>query len=332
MFSYGLAPGTGTSGGLDGASAYQIAVANGFVGTVQQWLLSLVGPQGPAGAIGPAGETGPAGPVGPQGLQGVAGPQGLVGPAGPAGPRGERGLQGVTGATGAAGDAGPRGLTGPAGPRGERGLTGVAGPQGPQGVQGERGERGETGQRGDHFATSSVTPLAISSSGSVSLVVEAGLSYTAAQYVIIAKNASIFMRGHVSSYDSVTGELVVELDYSSGSGSYDTWTVNVEAVGMPGASAYDVAVANGFVGPESAWLESLVGPAGADGAPGNGAYHHTQTTASAIWEISHNLGFYPNVTTQDEDQNDIVGGVLYIDSNTVQVVFSSAITGNAYLS
>lgn len=38
--------------------------------------------------------------------------------------------------------------------------------------------------------------------------------------------------------------------------------------GADGASAYEVAVANGFVGTEAAWLASLVGPAGAPGADG----------------------------------------------------------------
>jgi hypothetical protein len=332
MFSYGLAPGTGTATATDGASAYEIAVANGFTGTVQQWLLSLVGSQGPIGVTGPAGETGPAGPQGPQGVAGVAGPQGEVGPAGPAGPQGAQGVQGVTGATGAVGPTGLTGLTGPAGPQGERGLTGDTGAQGPQGVQGERGERGETGQRGDHFATSSVTPLAISSSGSVSLTVEPGLAYTVAQYVLIARSASQYMRGHVSSYDAVSGVLVVDLDFSSGSGSYDSWTVNIDAVGSVGASAYEVAVANGFVGPESAWLESLVGEQGPAGLPGNGAYHHVQASADNVWQITHSLGFYPNVTAQDEDGNDIVGGIMYIDENTLNVLFSANVAGDAYLS
>lgn len=43
------------SAGAVGASAYAVAVANGFTGTPQQWLASLVGapgPQGPAGAQG----------------------------------------------------------------------------------------------------------------------------------------------------------------------------------------------------------------------------------------------------------------------------------------
>lgn len=38
--------------------------------------------------------------------------------------------------------------------------------------------------------------------------------------------------------------------------------------GADGDSAYEVAVANGFVGTEAAWLASLVGPAGAPGADG----------------------------------------------------------------
>lgn len=47
--------------GADGLSAYEVAVANGFVGTEAAWLLSLVGPEGPQGDTGPQGEQGPVG-------------------------------------------------------------------------------------------------------------------------------------------------------------------------------------------------------------------------------------------------------------------------------
>jgi hypothetical protein len=57
-------------GSLEGDSAYQVAVNNGFVGTEAQWLDSLVGPTGP---------TGPTGSTGPQGVQGVQGPEGPPG-------------------------------------------------------------------------------------------------------------------------------------------------------------------------------------------------------------------------------------------------------------
>lgn len=63
---------TGDTGpaGADGDSAYEIAVAGGFVGTEAEWLASLVGPQGPQGLQGIQGEQGP------QGEQGIQGPAG----------------------------------------------------------------------------------------------------------------------------------------------------------------------------------------------------------------------------------------------------------------
>lgn len=45
-----VAGGTGTGTGAAGKSAYELAVENGFVGTVVEWLDSLVGPQGPSGS------------------------------------------------------------------------------------------------------------------------------------------------------------------------------------------------------------------------------------------------------------------------------------------
>ena len=44
--------------GQDGLSAYEIAVANGFVGTESEWIDSLIGPQGPPGADGEDGTGG----------------------------------------------------------------------------------------------------------------------------------------------------------------------------------------------------------------------------------------------------------------------------------
>lgn len=94
-----------------GLSAYEVAVANGFDGTVEEWLLSLEGPQGPQGEVGPAGPQGETGAQGPQGEPGVPGQDGpsayevavaagfngtveewllsLVGPQGPQGEPGE---------------------------------------------------------------------------------------------------------------------------------------------------------------------------------------------------------------------------------------------------
>ena len=47
--------------GTRGYSAYEVAVQNGFEGTIDEWLESLIGPVGPTGPEGPQGEIGPIG-------------------------------------------------------------------------------------------------------------------------------------------------------------------------------------------------------------------------------------------------------------------------------
>ena len=86
--------GSGGGTGIDGKSAYEIAVEHGFVGDEKTWLETLKGAQGPVGPQGPQGEKGDQGEVGPQG---PAGAQGPVGPQGERGPQGEQGVQGPAG-------------------------------------------------------------------------------------------------------------------------------------------------------------------------------------------------------------------------------------------
>ena len=62
--------------GIDGKSAYQLAVEKGFAGTEAEWIASLkgeIGPIGPQGEIGPQGLKGETGATGPQGIQGPKG-------------------------------------------------------------------------------------------------------------------------------------------------------------------------------------------------------------------------------------------------------------------
>lgn len=96
---------TGPQGspGVDGKSAYQLALDGGFVGTQEQWIASLKGADGKTPVKGVDyfdGEKGEPfkysdftpsqlaalkGPKGEQGIQGQTGPQGIPGPAGPKG-------------------------------------------------------------------------------------------------------------------------------------------------------------------------------------------------------------------------------------------------------
>jgi hypothetical protein len=59
---------------------------------------------------------------------------------------------------------------------------------------------------------------------------------------------------------------------------------------------------------------------------------HTQGSASATWVITHNLGFYPNVTVQDSAGNIVEGEITYTNTNSLTVSFASAFSGKAYLS
>ena len=110
--------------GIQGLSAYQVAVQHGFEGTEAEWLISLKGEKGETGPKGDKGNTGEKGDTGERG------PQGL---------QGERGLQGVQG------EKGEQGIQGPIGPKGEKGDQGERGPQGPQGQIGPQGPKGDTG-------------------------------------------------------------------------------------------------------------------------------------------------------------------------------------------
>lgn len=110
--------------GIQGLSAYQVAVQHGFEGTEDEWLISLKGEKGETGPKGDKGDTGE------KGATGERGPQGL---------QGERGLQGVQG------EKGEPGIQGPVGPKGEQGEQGIQGIQGPQGEPGQKGEKGDSG-------------------------------------------------------------------------------------------------------------------------------------------------------------------------------------------
>lgn len=104
-----------------------------------------------------------------------------------------------------------------------------------------------------------------------------------------------------------------------------------EVLGQNGSSAYQIAVNNGFVGTEQQWLDSLKGADGADGAPG-GSYVHNQGVPASVWNIAHNLGFFPNVTVVDSAGSKVIGDVDYVDINNLTITFSAGFSGKAYIS
>ncbi|MBL8014390.1 MAG: hypothetical protein JNN05_11140, partial [Candidatus Omnitrophica bacterium] len=77
------------------------------------------------------------------------------------------------------------------------------------------------------YASTSTDNLTIARSGTVNLNIAANLTYMPDQSVSITStaNAANFMSGTVVSYDPVTGDMSVNLNYSRGSGSFASWNV-----------------------------------------------------------------------------------------------------------
>ena len=59
-------------------------------------------------------------------------------------------------------------------------------------------------------------------------------------------------------------------------------------------------------------------------------YKHIQGVAATIWNVTHNLNKFPAVTVIDSQDNEVEGGVEYIDENNVQLCFSAPFSGCAY--
>ena len=162
--------------GIQGLSAYQVAVQHGFEGTEAEWLISLKGEKGETGPKGDKGDTGEKGATGERGPKGDTGsglnikgeldseaglPQeGVSGDAWLISGNlyvyvGENGnvvsnpkwsnVGSIQGPAGPQGPVGPKGEQGEPGPKGEPGANGAPGVQGPKGDPGEKGEKGDPG-------------------------------------------------------------------------------------------------------------------------------------------------------------------------------------------
>ena len=80
--------------------------------------------------------------------------------------------------------------------------------------------------RGDRYLTSATDSVAIGT-GSKTFNVQTGLSYITTQDITVVHNVSNHMHGSVTSYDPITGVLVVNVVEVTGSGTYNLWSINV---------------------------------------------------------------------------------------------------------
>lgn len=236
--------------GVDGASAYQLALAGGFVGTLPEWLASLEGPEGPQGIQGEPGVQGDPGEPGEDGLDGLGVPAGgTTGQYLVKASNADNDTEWIT-SGGGGGEAGPPGdsayqvavdngfvgtevewlasLVGPEGPQGDQGIQGI------QGIQGVTGNTGLTGADGD------------------------------SAYQVALDNG--FVGTELEWLASLIGPEGPQGD--EGPQGIQGETGDTGLTGADGDSAYQVALDNGFVGTQVAWLASLVGPEGPQGDQG----------------------------------------------------------------
>jgi Collagen triple helix repeat (20 copies) len=288
--------GTNGADGLDGKSAYQLALDEGFVGSLAEYLESLHGADGTDGTDGTDGLDGapgvgvPAGGTSGQILSKIDlvdfNTEWIDPPAGGGGANGyspvlaivtdgaRRCLQ-VTDWTGGSGTKPATGkyigasglvddLVDAVDIRGATGTQGVPGNDGEPGEQGAPGTDGTDGLDGSTILSGSTAPEDTEGNN--------GDYYI--QFIGISENAVL--------YGPKTGGVWsgagVQLRGPQGLPGDDGADGSPGTPGADGDSAYQIALDNGFVGDEAAWLASLVGAPGADGEDGTDGTDGTNGT------------------------------------------------------
>ncbi|MEO3860111.1 collagen-like protein [Acrocarpospora sp. B8E8] len=225
--------------------AGEVVVENTLIQTVDVGYISVVG--GGEGGQGPRGYSAyeiavQEGFVATrdQWLDSLEGPQGVPG---------TPGAPGATGATGATGAAGAAGAAGAEGPKGDTGSQGPAG----QGVA-AGGFSGQVLTKAS--ATNYDTYWATPSGGGEGITLPDGSA-----------------DGDVLAWDEGTSQWLpatppIGPEGPPGEPGEDGENGAPGAAGADGSSAYDIAVAHGFVGTETAWVASLKGDQGVQGLPG----------------------------------------------------------------
>jgi hypothetical protein len=94
----------------------------------------------------------------------------------------------------------------------------------------------------------------------------------------------------------------------------------------------------GPAGPSGA--AGAAGPTGATGStgpqgpvgPSGQSFVYTPADARDTWNITHNLGYQPNVMVVDNVGTEYFGTVVYTNNSSLTITFTSAVYATAYLS
>ena len=281
--SSGTSGETGTSGvsGTSGESG-----TSGITGTA-----GTSGSSGTAGASGTSGSSGTSatdGSSGTSGTDGSSGTSGVDGSSGTSGESGTSGTNGTSGSSGTSGASGTDGSSGTAGVDGSSGTSGDSGTSGTDGSSGTSGVDGTSGLSGDKYATTSSNTLNLSTinpTDNVSITIGTGLAYTIGQSVIVANSITDYFDGVVTSYNTGTGGIDINVTNRTGTGTFSSWQVNLAgAAGGDGTSGTSGETGTSGVSGTSGTSASsgssgTAGASGTDGSSGTSGVDGTSGTA-----------------------------------------------------
>ena len=214
------------------------------------------------------------------------------------------------------GPQGPPGPEGPAGPQGETGLQGEVGPQGPPGA---------SSQLWNYTYNTNTTPPP-----GAGTVRDNAVPISAVK--VWVHNVDGDGNDNGNFLKQATMDHVLYMQDKDDATCYVSYVLTNNPIVQTNYIEFSVSLrSNGptaFVGNKFIRLGLLIM---APSAPES--YRHIQSTADTTWTIPHNLPFRPNVAVVDSSGREIwPGDVYHVSSTTVQLTFSAAVGGEAYLS
>jgi hypothetical protein len=160
----------------------------------------------------------------------------------------------------------------------------------------------------------------------------------------VIEDALLELEGDPDVFDDETGTGLIDpaSRLTDDEGVFDCWALpgvyrwRSTAEGVSSQWRYVQLTADGVQGekgdPGEKGDKGDKGDTGAPGATtGDVHYDHVQGTAEEVWHITHNLGKYPSVTVLDSAGSEVEGQVDHIDTNSLTVTFTGAMSGNASL-
>lgn len=98
----------------------------------------------------------------------------------------------------------------------------------------------------------------------------------------------------------------------------------LEAVGVAATTAYD----NSLSGLSAVNIQQAIDELTNIKAS---FFDYEQQVPSATWVVTHNLGRLPSVTVIDSGDNIVIGDILFLNNNQVEISFTGSFAGKAYL-